>query len=274
MTLLNTYLLIGFFLITSLFIIFFGKMKNTIEGKRIIALHLIALFCFIIIYRLKSHSEIFLVIASWMPLLLIFYFYQSAGVLSRSLHSKTFDNCIIDFEKKIFGKYYPCLWLSDQLDFYWLSEYLHFCYFSYFLLLYGIPFYFYIHQQYYLFYQFEYAQLLVLLPSFLMHSLVPVLSPRTIYEKIPDALRRGPLYRLVHHAVTMGSAEGTAFPSTHVGTGTLVILVSLYFHTPFFLMVIPIALGLVLATIYGRFHYVVDLIAGVVMALFSFCLIY
>ena len=104
--------------------------------------------------------------------------------------------------------------------------------------------------------------------------MVPVLSPRTLFEKIPAPLVNGKIYRLVHYAVEKGSANGTAFPSTHVGVGTLVILVSLYFHTPFFLMTLPIAFGLVVATIYGRFHYAVDLAAGVMIASLAFYIIY
>jgi len=274
MKLIDVYLLTGYFLIASIFILLIGKTRKANKVKYTICFNTLVLFALILLYSLKTKNEILLVVASWAPLFLIFYFYKTAGLLSRSFYNDTFDKLIIDFEKKIFGNYNPCIWLSNKLNFYWLSEYLHLCYFSYFLLLYGTPFYFYFKHDYNLFYQLEFAELLVLLQSFLIHSMIPVLSPRTIFEKIPSSLRTGSIYRLVHYAVENGSADGTAFPSTHVGIGMLVILTSLYFHTSFFFLLLPFALGLVLSTIYGRFHYVTDLMGGVIMASISFFMVY
>lgn len=274
MKLIDVYLLTGFFLIASILILFAGKMRKTAEGKYIVCVNALIIFAFSLFYRMQTKNGILFIISNWAPLFLIFYFYKSAGLLSRSFYNDTFDNVIINFEKKIFGDYNPFIWLSNKFNFFWLSEYLHLCYFSYFLLLYAIPFYLYFKHDYNLFYQFEFAELLVLLQSFLIHSMIPVLSPRTLFEKISLSLRKGPIYRLVHYAVENGSADGTAFPSTHVGIGTLVILTALYFHTPFFLMLLPFAIGLVVSTIYGRFHYITDLTGGVIIASISFFLVY
>ncbi|OGT44581.1 MAG: hypothetical protein A3E82_01685 [Gammaproteobacteria bacterium RIFCSPHIGHO2_12_FULL_38_11] len=118
------------------------------------------------LFYLKSKNIIFKILADWFPLFLIFFFYANAGLLSRAFYMNPLDDHIISFEKKLFSSYYPCINLSETFNSYWLSEILHLCYFSHILLLYGIPFYFYCNVSHLAFYQFEFAELFVLLSAF------------------------------------------------------------------------------------------------------------
>lgn len=274
MSLVNIYLLIFCFLTLSSTIIFFSRQKQHKQWKIYLIMNLFVALLGAILFCLKSKNIILAVFADWLPLFLIFFFYHTAGLLSRAFHHDTFDNRIIQFEKKLFNRYYPCVQLSETFNSYWLSEFLHLCYLSHFFLLYGAPLYFYLHHNYSAFYQLAFAELFILLSSFLMHSVVPVLSPRTIFEKIQSPLSNGKIYRFTHVIVQNGSADGTAFPSTHVGIGTLMLLVAWHSHITFFYFVAPIALGLIICTIYGRFHYIVDMLAGIFCACLVFTLVY
>src|SRR3990167_4699197 len=247
----NNYVLVFCFLIFTSVIIFLSREKQHKNWKIFLIINVLLVLCFIG----------------------LFYF-QTAGLLSRAFHDNPLDNYIIQFEKKWFGDKNPSIRLSEVFHFNWLSELLHLCYLSYFLLLYGVPFYFYCQHDYAAFYQFEFAELLILLSAFLTHSVVPVLSPRTLFEKIQSPMRYGLIYRATHAIVQSGSADGTAFPSTHVAIGTLMLLMAFHMHTVFFYGVALLALGLIICTVYGRFHYVVDLLAGMVYGCVVFMILY
>lgn len=84
----------------------------------------------------------------------------------------------------------------------------------------------------------------------------------------------GKIYRMTHLIVENGSAHGTAFPSTHTAVATLILLVSWHVHTLFFYFITPVALGLIISTIFGRFHYCVDMIAGIFYGISVFIVVY
>lgn len=235
----------------------------------------IATLLFVIaIFQFKEKNIFISTLADWLPLLLIIFYYQNAGLLSRTFFQAPFDHKIIAFENRIFRNNHPCMWLSETANSYWLSEFLHFCYISYYFLLYGVPFYFYVTHDKAAFYQFEYAEVLTLLACFLTHAFMPVLSPRTIFEKIKSPLSQGYLFRTTHFILEKGSASGTAFPSSHVAIGTLVLLVTFHFQLLFLFCVAPFALGLIISTVYGRFHYVIDFIFGALYGYLIFWVVY
>jgi membrane-associated phospholipid phosphatase len=226
------------------------------------------------VFYFKEKNKLISLLADWLPLLLILFYYQNAGLLSKTFFQKPFDDKIIALENKIFRSNHPCMWLSETANAYWLSEFLHFCYIGYYFLLYGVPFYLYMTQCSAVFYQFEYAQVLTLLSCFFTHAFIPVLSPRTIFEKIKQPLNQGHVFRAAHYILEKGSASGTAFPSSHVAIGTLVLLVTFYLQLPFLFCVAPFALGLIISTVYGRFHYVIDFIFGGLYGCLVFWVVY
>lgn len=236
--------------------------------------NIVALLLAITIFQFREKNIIMSTLADWLPLLLILFYYQNAGLLSRTFFQEPFDHHIIAFENKIFRSNHPCMWLSETANVYWVSEFLHFCYIGYYFLLYGVPFYFYVFHGKAIFYQFEYAEVVTLLACFLTHAFIPVLSPRTIFEKIKSPLNQGRVFRVTHYILEKGSASGTAFPSSHVAIGTLVLLVAFHLQLPFLFCVAPFALGLIISTVYGRFHYVIDFVFGALYGCLVFWVVY
>ena len=66
------------------------------------------------------------------------------------------------------------------------------------------------------------------------------------------------------------SSSRAAFPSLHSAITLLTLIYSYRFVRKLFWFLLPIAMGLLAATVYLRHHYVVDLIAGVSLALFVY----
>ena len=71
----------------------------------------------------------------------------------------------------------------------------------------------------------------------------------------------------MHFVSDRGGVRGGAFPSTHVTISTLVLFTAWSRQRPLGCLLLPFVVGIYFATVYGRFHYGVDVIAGWLLAL-------
>ncbi len=104
--------------------------------------------------------------------------------------------------------------------------------------------------------------------SYLGYIIVPALGPRYYLEgQFTHGLMRDGLARAINS--TLNFLEGTnrdAFPSGHTEVVLIVLMYAWRYKRWFFWLALPLAFGLVLATIYLRYHYIVDVIAGAALA--------
>jgi len=107
----------------------------------------------------------------------------------------------------------------------------------------------------------------VMYSSYLFFILLPVDSPYYRFDRLAAPLAGNPFFDLVHAMSARGGARGGAFPSAHVSGAVVVALVAWRHQRQLAVVLVPIVLGLIVATVYGRFHYAVDAIAGVGLAL-------
>ena len=75
---------------------------------------------------------------------------------------------------------------------------------------------------------------------------------------------------LAHALDTAESVKVDCFPSGHTAGAVLVILATRKWMPRLFWVVLPIASSLIFATVYLRYHYVIDLIAGAALAVAAF----
>ena len=64
-----------------------------------------------------------------------------------------------------------------------------------------------------------------------------------------------------------GGARGGAFPSAHVSGAVVVCLVAWRHQRRLAYLLVPFTGSVMIATVYGRFHYVLDTLAGAVLAI-------
>jgi len=102
----------------------------------------------------------------------------------------------------------------------------------------------------------------VLLGSYLFFILLPVDSPYYLSPRLGPPLSGHFFFDLVHQMSDRGGARGGAFPSAHVSGAFVVILVAWRHQRWLAYLLAPISGGLLIATVYGRFHYVLDTLAG------------
>jgi len=105
--------------------------------------------------------------------------------------------------------------------------------------------------------------------SYVGYFLVPALGPRFALASLQTLpLEATPLSRAI--SVTINQLERTkfdVFPSGHTMITAAVLLVAWKRERRAFWALLPVGVGLIVSTVYCRYHYVVDVLAGLALAL-------
>ena len=201
----------------------------------------------------------------WYPAMVFPVFYKEVEVLATAFGNWGLTEPLQRLEVGLFSGH-PSLYLSERLDSILLSEYVHFCYFAFVLLFPVIGGIWYFTGKRAAFRELLFLISVTFAVSYLFYALFPVDSPFYLAAPPGKPLSGHFFYELVHFVSSRGGARGGAFPSSHVSISTVVLLVT-WRHKPRWLVwLLPIYAGLVFATVYGRFHYVVDVFAGWALA--------
>ena len=168
----------------------------------------------------------------------------------------------------------PSLYLSERWPSVALSEYLHFCYLSYVLVIPGLAGYWYATGRRVAFHELVLVLALAMFGSYVFFILFPVDSPYYVSDRLGPPAAGHLFFDLVHELSARGGARGGAFPSAHVSGSVLVWLVAWRHQRLVAYLLTPLIGGVLIATVYGRFHYALDTLAGIVVALavFGLCL--
>jgi membrane-associated phospholipid phosphatase len=196
----------------------------------------------------------------WYPVIVFPLFYKEVEVFAAAFGNWGLTEPIRQLEVALFGGH-PSIYLSERLPWVPLSEYLHFCYLSHVLLIPVVGGYWY-HNRREAFRELLFLFSLTLLSSFLFFILFPVDSPFYLAEPLGAPFAGHFFYDLVHFVSGHGGARGGAFPSSHVSVSLVIWLVAWQRQRRVAYLLTPIVAGLIVATVYGRFHYVLDVIAG------------
>jgi membrane-associated phospholipid phosphatase len=172
------------------------------------------------------------------------------------------DATIVGWEQAVFPSN-PSATLAPRWHVPFFSEALHFAYASYYLLVYLPPIALYVTGKRDAFVKTVLALTIVYGACFITYALFPVDGPRYLVgaAAAPD----GPVRRFVLALLERGSSRGTAFPSSHVAASLVAALCALRYQRRVGFVVAPFTAALVLATVYGGFHYAVDALVGVIL---------
>ncbi len=215
------------------------------------------------------------------PVLLYTAFYRETGVLNQLLITGFLDPHFIRFENHIFGMQ-PSLSFMTWLPYYSVSEILYAAYFSYYIMIAGVGLALYIRNRRHF---FHYISLIsfVFYVCYLIYIFTPVMGPRVFFREniaytlpadvepaaIPDfppAVRAGPFYLIMAWIYRNFEAPGAAFPSSHVAVAIGTLYFSFLYLRRIRWIHLVVVILLCLSTVYCRYHYVVDALAGCLTA--------
>jgi membrane-associated phospholipid phosphatase len=202
------------------------------------------------------------------PLLLGGFFFEEIGHLVHAIFPQWFDAWLIAADLKFFGTY-PTVWI-EQFSSYWLTEFLQLAYTLYLPLIPGFGIYLWWRNQREEFTEYTLAICITYYLNYLIFIFFPIEGPyHTLAHLQQVELHGGFFMALIEWIEKHGRVHGGAFPSNHVA-GTMVALISaLRFSRKISFVLIPLAISICIATVYGRYHYAVDVIAGMMVAGFG-----
>lgn len=205
----------------------------------------------------------------WARLLRIVYpvaltpaLYAELAALNRILTDGYLDATVQAWEAALFGGQ-PSVWLSSTLPWFPLSEFLHLGYVAYYLIvpiaLVGV----YVTRGSAAVHRAAFAVAATFYLCYIVFTFFPVAGPRYAFDPIAGPLSEGTLYGLVHSILEGGSSKGTAFPSSHIAASAAAILAAGREDARWFWLLLVPELALAVGTVFGRFHYAIDAVAGV-----------
>ncbi len=228
-------------------------------------------------YAARPDSRPLDLLRHFYPLLLYVPFYRETGILNRIIVPQYLDRFFLALEQGIFGLQ-PSVAFMEQFPHLLVSELFYASYFSYYVMIVGVGLVLYFQHRGHFFHYVSIVSF-VFYVCFLIYLVLPVVGPRLFYEEVegfalqqqlafyplqyPEAVRAGPFFQLMGFIYARFEALGAAFPSSHAA----VALCALYFSWRYIprirLVHMAVVFLLLLSTVYCRYHYSVDIFAGV-----------
>ncbi|SYZ73326.1 putative Phosphoesterase PA-phosphatase-like protein [Candidatus Zixiibacteriota bacterium] len=251
--------------ILTILIFVFGRPLNLYYKPLLINLLVAAAVIGIILFLRETDRRPVLFFRILYPGLLFTIFYEQTGGLMRLFFPDFLDSRLTAFEISIFGADLS-LWLDKNFINVWVTEILSFSYFSYYLMLPMFLLSFFFLKKYDEIKKALTAICITFFASFLLFYLYPIEGPRYFFAGQYIHKITGPIFRpLVDLAINSGAVHGGCMPSSHVAVALVILFFTMrnYPRTGWFL--IPVNIGLAMGTVYGRFHYISDVVVGAII---------
>jgi membrane-associated phospholipid phosphatase len=230
----------------------------------LIAAHALLLLLVTLAPRARRAGPVGRIVGDWYPMLTLPALYTEVGVLTLNAGLQN-DWSIQRLETWVFGSEVSYRWIREMPSV-GLSWVLHSCYLLYYAVLYGSPIVLWLSGRRD---QARYTILALMLAFYFCYVVFlffPVAGPRYAFDLPDNAAAHVWPARAAHWLLDRGDSWGSAFPSSHVAGAAVATGMALRYWRSFGLTLLPVAVGLVIAVVYGQFHYAVDAVTGLLVA--------
>ena len=200
----------------------------------------------------------------WYPLALYIFFFEELQGLVHAIFPGWFDRWLIMFDYNL-GGVHPAAWLGRFAN-PGLNDFMQFSYMTYFLYLVILPGILYAQGKRAAFWTVMVATAIAHYSVYVMAVLFPVESPYFALASLHLApLEGGAFTTTIEFIERFGRVHGGAFPSAHVAGSMVALLAARRYKPWLFWVCLPFFLSMCVATVYGRYHYIADVLAGIVV---------
>jgi membrane-associated phospholipid phosphatase len=272
-----------YLLLVGLLILFFHNERTPL-WPWLLGAHAVALVLIHLMIQTHARREsrgFFDFLRCFYPIFLFTGFYRETGELHHVFFPEFLDPALIHFEERIFG-FQPSLTFMDQLPYLLVSEFLYAAYFSYYIMIVGVGLALFLRNRQQ-FHHYVSVVSFVFYVCYFTYIILPVMGPRAFYPNdvnyvlpenvtpallpdYPEAVQVGTFFRIMAVIYRYLEAPGAAFPSSHVAVALCTVWFSYrYLRRIRHVHLVDVVL-LCIATIYCRYHYVIDVFAGIATA--------
>ncbi|HAB16501.1 MAG TPA: phosphatase PAP2 family protein [Verrucomicrobiota bacterium] len=217
------------------------------------------------------------------PILLYTFFFRETELINALSGWARLDPNFIEFEQRLFG-FQPSVESMAAAPSVWLSELFFASYFSYYLMVAGLGGWL-LWRNPPAFRHFVAVVSFVFYVCYLTYMFVPVVGPRLMFRDTPEralystlhegalppdppeSVQQGPFFGIMKLIYRNFEANSAAFPSSHVAVALTTLWFSWRYVRPIRWLHAGVAALLCLSTVYCRYHYAVDVPAGILTAL-------
>lgn len=209
----------------------------------------------------RSQNPALLFARHWYPLPLYIFFFEELQYLVHAIFPNWFDRYLIQFDYNLAGVH-PSVWLARFAN-PTLNDAMQFAYMTYFLYLVILPAILYAQKNRAAFWTVMTSTAIAHYSVYVIAVLFPIESPYFALASLnPAPLQGGAFTAAIELIEHFGRVHGAAFPSAHVA-GSMVAILAAYRYKPWlFWLCLPFFTAMCVATVYGRYHYVADVLAG------------
>lgn len=255
-------IIIGYCTLTILIILLTGSPLSQYYDEIIFYLSFIVLTFLAAYYLVESKNSFFQFLRLFYPALMFGAFYRETGGLMHLLFDRYFDWQLTAFEHSIFGVN-PTLYIDQHLLNVWVNEIISMCYFFYYLMIPGFMIFAYFKKDYRVIKSFLAAACLAFFASYWLFFLYPVEGPRWFFQDAYINNIDGSFFRqAVEFIIANGAVRGGCMPSSHFGVALVILMYTFKYYRKQAYYLLPIVIGLGVGTVWGRFHYISDVIVG------------
>ena len=197
----------------------------------------------------------------WYPHLFFLFCFEELAHLMTLFTPHWQDAKLIAFDYWLTGVH-PSIWLEQfaTIPRNEIMQLVYLSYFTYLLILGGIL---YVRQEWHAYWSTMTYSMMAYIIGYFIAMFFPVESPWFAMQGVWHApLAGGPVTATVNFIEHFGRVRGAAFPSEHVAGATVALWGAWKFRRTLFCWLLPVFLFMCFSTIWGRYHYVADVFAG------------
>jgi membrane-associated phospholipid phosphatase len=234
--------------------------------------------------HLASRSPIVSPIRDWLPALLILLAYRESGLFIRPDPAHRLDHLFIRWDQTVLHYHWVQGLLKSCAP--WLQHYLELCYLlCYPMVPLGFAALYFArpgfaarhktdrkHRLEVMFDKFWTAVLLATLFCYAVYPVFPLTPPRALFNDIPGPPVPALLRNLNLWVLDRLSVQVCLFPSGHAAAVTATALAVRSRRPRLGILFCVVAISVAAATVYGRYHYLADAVAGVLVGIVAFAI--
>jgi len=216
------------------------------------------------------------------PLFLFAWFFSETGWLNRMFFPTYLDPRVIRLEQTLFGGQ-PAVQFMQKLPYLGVSELFYFFYFSYYIMIGGVGLALYVRDRRQFFHYVSVVSFLFYI-CYLVYISLPIIGPPIFFRTFhgyelpadvselasthvyPASVKAGLFFRLMAWIYRVFEAPGAALPSSHVAVAVCTLYFSFRYLRPIRYIHLVAVVLLCLSTVYCRYHYALDVLAGLLTA--------